>query len=615
MKISRKGRNKRTSGRAKPALQAKENNAHKSSGSPQSGILKLQRTIGNQAVQRLYETGQLQAKLKIGQPNDRFEREADSVADRVMTMAEPKVNRQENKDEEEIQAKPLAESITPLVQREVAPEEEELQKQPEEEVQKQPQEEEEIQKQPEEEEETAQAKGEGGTPSIFPDLESGINSIRGGGHSLPESTRSFMEPRFGADFSGVKVHTGSNANHLARSINAKAFTLGKDVVFGPGQYSPGTSSGKKLLAHELTHTVQQGGGLNSDRSFLRRKKLTEEFSGGKFSEKELQDYLKYLDKIKLIEDGFYSDNKAREVVRRWLRGDSSYILPVRRKILLIQEMLSGFTGDDDENAIFALLKGSTDVELKEIIGKIGIENIRADFHGEELKKFDLLLNRTKLLKIKSAKADKEVFDAETILELQQRFTSNAEPTNRLNCILIIRELAPKLFGADAKIAKKVEKKLGSLKGKNIKMTKLAETLSKLKLAISSAKIKFDKGNGLKKPENMGSSAWDVIIGQVGKKYGWHVFGMAVFDGYHSVTVLVDNRPDGTKVYWADQWRIAPGDDFYQEEGSVSGFRRYEKGSFDKFIKEKTIQWWEKVFNEKRKRYSTTLHIWKFLPKP
>jgi hypothetical protein len=89
---------------------------------------------------------------------------------------------------------------------------------------------------------------------VTSNIESRIQSLKGGGQPLSEPTRSFFEPRFGQDFSQVRVHTES-----ARVVNAKAFTIGKDVVFGAGQYSPETSSGKRLLAHELTHVVQQDG--------------------------------------------------------------------------------------------------------------------------------------------------------------------------------------------------------------------------------------------------------------------------------------------------------------------------------------------------------------------
>lgn len=81
--------------------------------------------------------------------------------------------------------------------------------------------------------------------------------LRSPGQPLDAGTRAFMEPRFGYDFSGVKIHTDARAAESARALNALAYTSGKEVVFGAGRYSPGTGDGKKILAHELTHVVQQ----------------------------------------------------------------------------------------------------------------------------------------------------------------------------------------------------------------------------------------------------------------------------------------------------------------------------------------------------------------------
>ncbi|HEX8674758.1 MAG TPA: DUF4157 domain-containing protein, partial [Longimicrobium sp.] len=83
---------------------------------------------------------------------------------------------------------------------------------------------------------------------------------RGGGQPLDSGTRSFMEPRFGRDFGGVRLHTGPDAAASARGVNARAFTVGQDIYFGAGEYSPRSAPGRRLLAHELTHTVQQSGG-------------------------------------------------------------------------------------------------------------------------------------------------------------------------------------------------------------------------------------------------------------------------------------------------------------------------------------------------------------------
>lgn len=87
--------------------------------------------------------------------------------------------------------------------------------------------------------------------------EADINIPRGGGQPLPESARTYFEPRFGYDFSQVRIHTDAPAAESARAVNALAYTVAADVVFGAEQYAPETTDGKRLLAHELTHVVQQ----------------------------------------------------------------------------------------------------------------------------------------------------------------------------------------------------------------------------------------------------------------------------------------------------------------------------------------------------------------------
>jgi hypothetical protein len=88
-------------------------------------------------------------------------------------------------------------------------------------------------------------------------ISSKIQSTRGGGQALPETTKTFMQRRFGADFSNIKIHTGNYAADLSTQLNAQAFTVGNDIYFNSGKFSPSTSQGKKLIAHELTHTIQQ----------------------------------------------------------------------------------------------------------------------------------------------------------------------------------------------------------------------------------------------------------------------------------------------------------------------------------------------------------------------
>ncbi len=215
----------------------------------------LQRAVSSSAPQLVQrqmdgteeEKESLQPKLTVGQQGDVYEREADRIADRVMGMPEPRVQRQSELEEPEeaelMQAKPLAAQFTPLIQRQFEEEEEETEPTP--------------QPQPEEEE-TVQAKAVSGqNPKVSPALGARIQSQQRGGHRLPGTTRNFFEPRLGADFSGVRVHTDAEASGAARELKAQAFTVDRDIFFGTGRYAPDSSAGKRLLAHELTHVVQQ----------------------------------------------------------------------------------------------------------------------------------------------------------------------------------------------------------------------------------------------------------------------------------------------------------------------------------------------------------------------
>ncbi len=207
----------------------------------------------------------IQAKLTIGQPNDKYEQEADSlsetlrerVGDQVMRMPEPKVQRQgtpvpEEEEEEKVQTKSVANQITPFIQRQVEPE-----KRKEEALQ-------------------TNKLSSSQTSTGSSGLQARITALKGGGHPLPLSERAFFEPRFGTDFSQVRIHADSRAAETSRAFNARAFTFGQDIVFGAGQYQPRSSEGQNLLAHELTHVIQQNRGGTSTPSPLHNSNLERE---------------------------------------------------------------------------------------------------------------------------------------------------------------------------------------------------------------------------------------------------------------------------------------------------------------------------------------------------
>jgi len=159
----------------------------------------------------------LQAKLVVGPVDDPLEREADRAADRVMRMAAPA---------------PIAQPSPPQLSRKCeACEEEDTQK--------------------------LQKKSAGGLqPQTVPPIVHEV--LRSPGRPLDAPTRAFMEPRFGYGFGSVRVHADTQAAQSARAVNALAYAVGHDVVFGAGRFAPDTSVGLSLLAHELAHTVQQG---------------------------------------------------------------------------------------------------------------------------------------------------------------------------------------------------------------------------------------------------------------------------------------------------------------------------------------------------------------------
>ena len=164
----------------------------------------------------------VQFKLTVGAANGSLENEADAMADKVMRMPEQNFIQRKCahcEEEEKAQRKPLTSFI--------------------------------------------QKKDTAGNSIASNIISNQIQSTKGNGNAMNESTKSFMENRFSADFSSVKIHTGSYASQLSNQLNAQAFTVGNDIYFDEGKYSPESLEGKHLLAHELTHVVQQKNNLIS----------------------------------------------------------------------------------------------------------------------------------------------------------------------------------------------------------------------------------------------------------------------------------------------------------------------------------------------------------------
>lgn len=260
----------------------------------------------------------IQPRLKVGQPGDKYEKEADQMADHILEsgkahpgqentffsplnpvqlktdvvsnpLFQPSMGQTTEKvEEEEAQLKSKSESEpqnqqdqSVLVDSKPAVTEVQTKTETEDELQKMEEEEEAVQAKeivqkstdlPDEEKDNDPIQTKSDQRSGASAIESTLNSTTGGS-SLESDTRSEMESGFGADFSDVKIHTGNDAVQMSQKLNAQAFTHGNDIYFNEGKYNPGSDSGKHLLAHELTHTVQQGASLH--RSMIQKEENEE----------------------------------------------------------------------------------------------------------------------------------------------------------------------------------------------------------------------------------------------------------------------------------------------------------------------------------------------------
>lgn len=178
---------------------------------------------GNLAIQQLFRAGAIQAKLTISQANDPDEEEADRIADRVMRMEEPyPIGTGRSGIHRKCAACESSGTPCPSC---------------------------------EEEEKIQRKKAPGSTAQPGAAVQSKISALRGGGKPLSPSMRAYFEPRFGRDFRAVRIHQDEASQATAQAIHARAYTFGPNIVFGQ---SPDTAGDRRLLAHELTHVVQQG---------------------------------------------------------------------------------------------------------------------------------------------------------------------------------------------------------------------------------------------------------------------------------------------------------------------------------------------------------------------
>ena len=215
------------------------------------------------------EAPPVQAKLIVGDPDDPLEREADRVADIVMRMPAPQA----------LESGAISGSASPIGIQQVCRDwGMEISRQPVAIQRICPECDEELHRQAmeEEQEDAIQAKEvPGGTPEMIPDVLTQIDAMRCGGHSLSQCVHAFIEPRFGYDFSRVRVHTDAKVAESRRGVSALAYTVGQHIAFEGRQLAPQSANGIWLLAHELTNVMQQPSDRDSNADLISAPRIAD----------------------------------------------------------------------------------------------------------------------------------------------------------------------------------------------------------------------------------------------------------------------------------------------------------------------------------------------------
>jgi len=342
------------------------------------------------------------------------------------------------------------------------------------------------------------------------------------GHALDRPLRHSMEAAFSRDFSAVRVHTDAHAAASAQALGAAAYTVGDDIVFGANRYAPASASGLHLIAHELAHVAQRAAngpasvgakavsdpgdaaeieadqladralagekvrpraapGALADRSLeddfkkyaapvgiglgvvgavLTTAYLLGAFDRNVFSETDLRLYLDSLARSRGIEDHRDSDNKARDLVRRWAGGDKTFDLDagwrsttgvltaIELKRLLILEMLSGHLSGDDENGILSILERASADEVRALLDARNGLSVQAldRISGDNRERLDQLLESRFPSKGKDAARERARTDpscsARQVLMIDQSRREASALVSRVIGLLSEKQLNP-----------------------------------------------------------------------------------------------------------------------------------------------------------------------------
>lgn len=468
--------------------------------------------------------------------------------------------------------------------------------------------------------------------------------LQGKGENLSGETKGKVEGALGENLSGVKIHTGSEANEIAQDHNARALTVGQDIAFANGEYKPGTPEGDALLLHELHHTLQQKGASENP-----EKQMKEE--GPQANDHA---YEKEADEAALA-----GTSRIWGGTKSWLGSMAGKTKNAMKSGLKLQTCSGGniSSGEYDKSTVDKLKKYLTDItaENKPKETEEGKENARAILEAWKkgygwgiitMKQKELLVQELSKGTISSSDQGliddvtktfptpgKNTFSDEDIWQLVQEARENAELSQgKKDCITTVRKIViPNLYKkipkADRKTMEKYIKEeceVLIVVGKEKKMrNRMQDAMTGVVRAGYAKRLTDSAGNDVmfkldstgKPIEQKSPTAMKRMKDYIGGRTGWHAFGIAIFNSYHSVTLLVDYRGgEEYNVYWIDQNDYSTSDTGFDEKtGRMPGVRRFTAEGFDQHLLYATDTWWSDKFSH-GVNWNTNSVLWALSPK-
>jgi hypothetical protein len=400
-----------------------------------------------------------------------------------------------------------------------------------------------------------------------------------------ESAQAQTEADLGIEPGSVRLHTGPRAENAARALNARAFTVGNDIVFGRNEYSPASSEGQRLLTHELVHVAQQQHESQAGSTLMRKVKIP--------TAEELESEIASL-RIRLAELIQEETEEGKSTAERatvegrlaWLEGVAAENDPDKQKIIYLRERIRQLR-DDIKAAPPSSAKEEIGIDIQEHELEL-TKALEANVANIESQLSDLYttVDLTPALNAQILALENELRENEAELKILRRIFSPAKaetvrqtykkevrPDMSGHCMGAVYKgmeaiYSPKVSSdIEAQVRKDSREILKKTKKDTNNVDRIMETLREHSLAGEKIPIKY----------NLSKKVWvptveETVLGMVKGDYpGWYFFGLSVSGGYHSVILAVDNSEGTPKIYWLDQ--------------NTKGFTKEVTGKLDKKMKE------------------------------